>query len=260
MHKTVYMVIPAAKIAKDTSKEHIDSIVEEVLAPYCGEYAEEGQWHMDWYEVGGRWAGFSGVKKGCDCYPTENGLFGYELFDKYDVLCNKGQRGPYVIDGVEYIPIIGAKKKDIEWDCVGKFDSASMVRYMQIVLDEEERNVMLGGNIPDGFTIEGDCLYVGSGEEKILAYKKGESFADYSTRREEEYGIAIMPPDAYVDKLGKWHDDNEIWENHALMSKLMKGEGSPDEKAMEAFVDQFHDYLKNQVNDDDYFLVVDTHN
>ena len=31
MHKTVYMVIPAAKIAGDTSKEHIDSIGEEIV-------------------------------------------------------------------------------------------------------------------------------------------------------------------------------------------------------------------------------------
>lgn len=259
MHKTIYMIISKSEINGDTSKEHIDAIVERVLTPYCGSDAEEDHYYMDWYQIGGRWAGFTGVIKGTDCYPTEEGRFAYEHFDRYDAFVNNGKFGPYVIDDIEYIPIIGAKKKDIAWDCIEKFNNAWMLRYFQIVVNEAERNALLGGEIPAGFYVENDVLYLESDVEHNALYIKGETFTENMLRRGIKFGKGIMTPDAYVDKEGKWHDDNQIWENDELMRNLIENNEDLEMAVMEKFSDGLYDYLEEQVEDEDYILVIDGH-
>ena len=254
MHNTVYMVISANKIEGDASKKHIDEIVQDVLMPYCGEEAED--WHMDWYVIGGRWAGFSAVLKGTKCYESSSGTFAYSLFDKYDALMNNGEHGPYVIDGVEYIPINGARKKDILWDCIHKFDTMNTMRIFQMLLNEEDRNRYLGGVLPENYSIDGDALYLKSGS---LCYRAGESFAEFTERLGIALTKSILPVDAYIDKDGEWHNGDDLMDDAEFMEKLIEESENVVEDLEYALTERFFKYIDEDVEDDEFILVLDTH-
>ena len=113
-HKTVYMGISANKLKGSVSLENISAYVEKTMRKYVEETAKEENIKCDWYVIGGRWEGAVGAVKGTEnILLTENGLFAYQLFDQYDAIINNGQRGPYFVDDVEYIPVNAGLKKDI---------------------------------------------------------------------------------------------------------------------------------------------------
>jgi len=265
MHMTVCVGISAEKIAGKNSNEEISEVVESILHPYVEGAEDKSKWKMDWYVIGGRWEGVFGVVKGTESnniYLTESGRFAYELFDQYDVICNKGQIGPYVAGEMEYIPATGALMKDIDWYAIDKLNYFWMYRYMQIIMNEEERAERLEGKIPGGFIIENDYIYHASDENKTILYKKGETFEEHISRREIEFDKALLPLDAYVDKQGKWHDVNEVSLDREKVNEILEG-ADDSEDITELFANEFKNelnkFLDEEMQPDDYLIVLDCH-
>ena len=256
MHKIVFMIIPAEKLSGNTTKNNIDSVIDTILAPYCG--ADDSKWQMDSYEVGGRWSGFWGVVKGTDCYPSEEGRFAYRQFQFYDALVNGGEIGPYIVEGTEYIPVIGAKKKNIAWECVPLFEMYSLFKLFQIAMNED-RDVL-----PEGLIIAGDKIYAPELPGNQVVYIEGESVYENIERRGADISRGMGLPDAFVDKDGCWHDDGEIWNNTRLIEEIAKEIDSSNEADLEEvvageFLKRFYSYLDDSVEDEDYIVVVDAH-
>lgn len=260
-HKTIYIALPAAKVGGDTSREHIDELTDFILSPYVEETAAEGMMRIDWYKIGGRWTGaFAALKSAPSAYLPEDGGFGYEFIDRYDLICNSGERGPYIAGKEEFIPVNGACNKDIEWDALDKLNQYSGYRYMEMVLNRDER---VGGEVPDELEIIGDELYMIVEDDKMLFLKRGESFEERNERMEIEFDSFVMPPDAYIDLDGVWHDDNDIWERWEkggpkAISDVLSSGGNPQEVAFKEFVAGFYK-MRDSLQDDDYILVVDGH-
>lgn len=259
-HKTVYMCIPQNKLKGNVSKEHITEIVAETLAKYVEDTAEDGMMKIDWYEIGGRWAGaFATLKSATSAFLTENGLFAYEFLDKYDVICNGGQRGPYIAGCEEFMPVNGAYNHEIAWNALAKLRDYYLYKYMLMILDGDER---LGGHTPDGMEIIDDCLFL-MDDEHTLWVKKGETFDERNERLGKKFGRGMMPPDAYVDLNGVWHDDNDIWEKWEkggpkAMEKVFASGKDPQEIALEEFNEEFEQLLSS-LQPNDYVIVIDGH-
>ena len=260
-HIVVYMGIPFAKVNGDTSETHIQTIVEDILSKYVEDTAEdEYMIKMDWYEIGGRWAGAFGTMKGAaSAYPTENGVFAYKEMQNYDVVCNKGKHGPYIAGDKEFIPVNGAYKKDIAWDAVSRLSEYYLHRIMLQILNKEKP---FADNTPDWCEIQNDALYANNDEHTLLV-TRGETFEDRVKRLGQTFGRSMAAPDAYVDLSGHWHDVNGIWaEWEAGGSKAMKeifdSDKDPEEIAQEQFNAAFDKFL-DSMQDDDYFIVVDGH-
>lgn len=114
--------------------------------------------------IGGRWEGTVRAIKGAEnVLLTENGLFAYQLFDQYDAIINNGQRGPYFVDDVEYIPVNAGLKKDIAWDAISKLDQFKTFKFLELVLN---RDPCLGESLPEGYEINDGYLY--AGDDKSL--------------------------------------------------------------------------------------------
>ena len=259
-HKTVCMAISSEKLCGKFDEETVKDIVARVMARYVEETAKDEEIKCDWYSIGGRWAGsFAALKGTQNVLPAEEGRFAYELFDKYDVVVNYGKQGPYKIDDAEYIPVNGALKKDIAWDAVSKFDKYVTYRMLRMILEGDPR---IGG-VPAGYEIRENKLYVHVDGTEIHALTVGESFEVYAKARNMVFGRAVIPLDAYIDKDGVWHDDNEIWD--IWMRQLMGSKGkrglptNPEEAAYKEFRELFEKYLDNELKDDDGFLVLDCH-
>ena len=258
MHKIVFMVIPAEKLSGNTTKNNIDSVIATILAPYCGEDADDSKYQMDYYEVGGRWSGFLGVVKGKDCYPSQEGRFLYKFFDNYNGVFNGGKNGPYIVEGTEYIPIIGAKKKDIAWECVPLFEVYSYFRLFQLAMNVDR------DALPDGLIIDGNKIYDPELPGNQVVYIEGESVYENIERLGIDISRGVVLPDAFVDKDGCWHDDGEIWNNTKLIEKIAKKSGSLNGADLEdavasEFFKRFYNYLDDTVEDEDYIVVVDAH-
>lgn len=259
-HKTVYIGIPANKLRGTLDHSTIASIVEEIMKAYVEDTAKEESMKCDWYEIGGRWAGAVGAVKGSvNVLPTENGLFAYELFDQYDAIVNSGKRGPYCVDDTEYIPVDGGLKKNIAWDAVSRLDEYKTYKLFELILNRDPR---LGSGVYEGNKIiDGDLYLESAGLEKPVL-KKGEAFYDWAKRLGREFGRAMMPPDAYIDTKGIWHDDNDAWA--AFEARVMSGkfDDMPEnlqEAAQAEYIKGFESFLDNELKDDDCFVILDCH-
>ena len=254
-HIVIFIGIPANKINSDYSAQHIDQLVENILEPYVEETTEEGKMKIDWYQIGGRWEGAVAAVKGTqDVYPARQ--FAYQM-DEYIAVCCKGMAGPYIAGNTEYIPVTGARSKDIAWDALNRLELEKNYTLWKMLLN---RDPLFGGKIPDGLEIRDGDLYLKDGN--FLVLKQGETQEELIKRMNYSFNTAIMPPDAYVDLEGNWHDDNEIWDEWAsdfnAMSKMMSSDQNPHEKAQEEFCERAMAFSKN-LADDDYFIVIDGH-
>ena len=257
-HKTVYIGIPASKLKGAFDENQIASIVEKIMKKYVEETAKEENIKCDWYVIGGRWEGAVGAIKGAEnVLLTESGLFAYQLFDQYDVIINNGQRGPYFVDDVEYIPINAGLKKDIAWDAISRLDQYKSYKFFELVLNRDPR---LGDSLPEGYEIKDGDLY--AGENKSLFLKKKETFSEWVERMGIQFGRAMMPPDAYIDTKGVWHDDNDVWA--VFEKKLMSGNfddmpDNPEEAAQQAYLENYEKFMDEELEDDDCFVILDCH-
>lgn len=257
-HKTVYMGIPANELKGDISLERVSSYVEKTMAKYVEETAQEENIKCDWYVIGGRWEGAVGAVKGAEnVLLTENGLFAYQLFDQYDALINHGQRGPYFVDDIEYVPVNAGLKKSIAWDAVSRLDHYKDFKFLELVLKRDPR---LGGRLPEGYEIKDGNLF--AGEDKSLILKEGETFAEWVDRLGMQFGRAMMPPDAYIDTKGVWHDENDEWaefEKKIMSRKFKDMPENPEEAAQEAYLEKYEKFMDEELKDDDCFVILDCH-
>ena len=147
---------------------------------------------------------------------TENGLFAYQLFDQYDAIINNGHRGPYFVDDIEYAPVNAGLKKNIAWDAISRLDNYKDFKFLELVLNRDPR---LGNRLPEGYEIKDGDPFAGEGKSPIL--KEGETFVEWVDRLGMQFDRAMMPPDAYIDTKGAWHDENDEWAE--FEKKLMSG-------------------------------------
>lgn len=276
MHKTIYMGISAEKLKGDTSKENIDRIVDETLARYFIDTAQdEDEAYLDNYVVGGRWQGsFAVLKSAKTGYLTDNNLFPYKSMEGYNFMCNDDNVGPYTDGKNEYIPVSGACFKEIDEFAVSRMELYSNYKYLICLLNKDERFE------PQVLDVTEDKIYFNgeNGEERILVLKRGDSFEDYVKRIGVEFDRALGEPDAYIDFDGVWHDDHEYVRNSIkkMLSAFENGgleeafaangkifgeipEGvNHDEYSKNMFVKNFIDFMKS-FDGDDYMLVIDGH-
>lgn len=259
-HKTVYLGIPASKLNGVFDPSAIASIVEEIMAQYVEETAKEENVKCDWYVIGGRWEGTVGAIKGTEnVLLTENGTFAYTLFDKYNVIANKGNNGPYIIEDTEYIPVNGGLKKSIAWDTYSRFDSYIAYLTFELVINKDPR---IGGTLPENYEIIDNDLFLNASGKKVLVMRKKEAFSDWADRMNRYLGRVLLPPDAYIDTNGVWHDDNEIWaefEKIAMSGNFEAMPENPEETAQKEMSKRFNEFLDNELKDDDCFVVLDCH-
>jgi hypothetical protein len=257
-HKTVYMGISASQLGQMFAPDKIASIVEKTMQKYVEETAKEDDIKCDWYVIGGRWEGAVGAIKGAEnVLLTESGLFAYQLFDQYDAIINNGQRGPYFVDNVEYIPVNAGLKKEIAWDAISRLDQYKTFRFLELVLNRDPR---LGDSLPEGYEIKDGDLYAGENESLFL--KNKETFSEWADRLGIQFGRAMMPPDAYIDTKGVWHDENDAWA--VFEKKLMSGRfdempENPQEAAQEAYLENYEKFMDEELKDDDCFVILDCH-
>lgn len=259
-HKTVYMGIPAEKLCGEFSPKKIASVVSEIMGRYVEETASEENIKCDWYEIGGRWAGAIGAIKGTEnILPSKNGLFAYKVFEKYDAVVNGGQRGPYFVDEIVYIPVDAGLKKCIAWDSIAKLDEYKSYRLFQMILRRDPR---LGTELPKNFEIKGGDLYINGNGKTTLVLKNGESFYERADRMGKQFGRVMMPPDAYIDTNGVWHDDSEEWavfEAKIMSDKFDELPENPEEAAHDAYLKKYEEFLDTKLKDDDCFVILDCH-
>lgn len=257
-HKTVYMGISANKLKGSVSLENISAYVEKTMRKYVEETAKEENIKCDWYVIGGRWEGAVGAVKGTEnVLLTENGLFAYQLFDQYDAIINNGQRGPYFVDDVEYVPVNAGLKKDIAWDAISKLDQYKTFKFLELVLNRDPR---LGDSLPEGYEIKDGDLY--AGEDKSLFLKNKETFNEWAERLGIQFGRAMMPPDAYIDTKGVWHDDNDAWAEFEKIVMSGRFEDLPEnqeEAAQQAYLENYEKFMDEELKDDDCFVILDCH-
>ena len=157
MHSAVFVAIPAEKIGGDYSEENISKVVDSIVEPYNIETAPDGQTKMDYYSIGGRWAGFIGTKPNAkSIIPSSNGKFAYEIADTYDLIMNGGQPGNYKFGSLEVVPVDGATKEDIIWDSIGRLQQFVYFMSYKMMYEMDPR---LGGKIPDPYFLKDEGLY-----------------------------------------------------------------------------------------------------
>lgn len=252
MHNFLIMGIPANELKGQFDKKTVDAYAEKVL----GKYTED---KCDYFEVGGRWQGVLGAKKNnANILLTETNCFeeNYDFFGKYNALENNGANGPYIIDGVEFVPVNGGLVNEIEWDIIPRFMECVTYIVVKHVLEKDPRL----GTIPDQYRYQDGNLYLDVPNHGLhLLLKNGESFCDYAQRHEYVFNRDFIPPHAYVDLNGDWHDENEIWDD--LQNDLLSGKSLPDnihEFAANAFRDRVHDFL-DTLQPEDGVVIVDFH-
>lgn len=261
-HIIIFMSIPGEKLSGNTSKENIDRIVSETLAPYVEDTAQnDTNIKIDEYRIGGRWEGFAAaIKTNTDYYPAERGDFIYDALKQYNLICNKGAKGPYLAGDTEFVPISGAIKKNIDFLAVDKLQNYMFYKYGQMYLVKDP---FLGGtDLPEGWRIEGEDLYVGD----TLFIKGNESWEERVARTGAEFSPAMIGGvDAYIDNKGVWHDDNELWnewEREGMRVFMETGnvpEGNPHEEIPKMFEEKVDKFINEEVRDDDYLLIIDGH-
>ena len=166
-HKTIYLILSKEKVANDTSVEHISALADEVMSNYLEETATEENAKLDYYVIGGRWAGTFGAPKGTEAvFPVDENIFAYQFTDNYNAIANNGNNGAYLDDGVEYIPINGGLKKDIDRFFINRFESYTTYMLLQLFYSRDPRF----GNLPPEYEIADGCLYINYGENRIIAY------------------------------------------------------------------------------------------
>lgn len=259
-HKTVYLGISANKLNGNVSEDKIYLYVETVMSKYVEETAKSRNVKCDWYLIGGRWEGAIGAVKGTkNILSAENGTFIYTLFDEYDAIVNNGQRGPYFLDGIEYIPISGGFKKDIDWNSVSKFNQYKKFKLLELVLNRDPK---IGNKLPSEYKIVDNDLYIETDGQKNQILKKGETFSEWIKRQNIKFSREMLNPDAYVDKNGVWHDENDIWAEFEKKNINFETENmakNPFEAVQESFIKQFENFMDNELQDDDYFVILDCH-
>lgn len=252
-HKTVYMGIPANKLDGKFDPEKIASFVKTTMEQYVEETAKEGNVKCDWYVIGGRWEGSVAAIKGTqNILETQNGQFAYTFFDQYNAVMNNGQSGPYIMDNVEYIPVDGGLKKDIAWDAIAKWNAYNTYLIFKLILQKDPR---FGGGIPEGYKVIDEDLYLCPSGKDVLAVKNNENFYDWAKRLGETFERIVLPPDAYIDTKGVWHDENDLWKNCPTPSELTR----LLESSQEMFTEVFEKFLDEELQDDDCFVVLDCH-
>lgn len=259
-HKTVYLGISADELNGDVIKDKVSLYVETAMSKYVEGTATPKNIKCDYYLIGGRWDGAIGTVKGTkNILSTENGTFIYTLFDEYDAIVNNGQRGPYFLDGIEYIPISGGFKKDIDWNSISKFNLYKKFKLLELVLNRDPK---IGDKLPSGYKIVNNDLYIETDGHKNQILKKSETFSEWIKRQNIKFSREMLPPDAYVDKNGVWHDENDIWdefERNIINYKLEDMSKNPFEAVQKNFIKQFENFMDNELQDDDYFVILDCH-
>ena len=259
-HKTVFIGIPSGRLGGRFSQEKIASLVDDIMKKYVEETAEDENVKCDWYVIGGRWEGALGALKGTEgVLPADSGSFAYEFSNKYNVVVNNGGNGPYIVENDEYFPVNGGLKKSIAWDAIAKLDECTTYMILKMILARDPR---LGDRLPEAYEIRDGDLYIKAEDQNILLLKNGESFSERAVRLGQEFGPAMMPPDAFIDLRGVWHDDNDAWA--AFEKKLMSGklDEMPDnleEAAKNAFLDDFTRFREEELQGEDCIVVLDCH-
>ena len=259
-HKTVYMGIAASELKGEFDAQKIISIVDKIMAKYVEETAEDDDIKCDGYEIGGRLEGvIAAFKNSENILKTENGTFPYQGFNEYNAIVNNGNIGPYVIDEVEYIPVNGGLKKDIAWDAIEKLDEYKSISLLRMIFTRDPR---LGGNVPEVYEIKEDGLYINSDGQSTLVLKKGETFSEWADRIGKQFNRNFLPPDAYIDTNGVWHDADEYWET--FQDALINGNPDdipedPEQAASQAFLADFEKFMDDELKDNDCFVVLDCH-
>lgn len=255
-HKTVYVSIPAREIAGNTDQNHISRLVQGIMSKYVEGTAQDGNIKCDWYEIGGRWEGTFGAIKGTEnVLPAGSGSFAYELFGSYNLIVNNGQQGPYFAGETEYIPINGGLKKDIAWDAIEKLEAYTRHRFFEWILNRDPR---IEANIDEDYLIVEDGLYFKTDGEPVLILKRGETFEERNARLGQTFGKGMLSVDAYVDKNGVWHDEDNMWRKFFIGGSKNMPE-DPETAAKEELMKSFRNFLDEELEPDDYVVVLDCH-
>ena len=259
MHNFLFLGIPAKEIKNGFNYDDIEIYVNKVMSKYVTDTADEENVKCDYCQIGGRWQGVLAAKKDSkNVILTETGMFeeNYDFFQVYNALENNGENGPYVIDDVEYVPVNGGLMSDIGLDFISRFRHFEMYAYSKHIMEKDPRL----GETPDYCRIADDGLYcmTETGEENLM-YKKDESFAQFAERMEIEFMPDFIPPHAYVDLDGVWHDENEVWDN--IEAELLSGK-FPAEDVMDdagqKFAEAAYEFIKGLAPEDG-LVVVDYH-
>lgn len=258
-HKVVYLTIPGFVLKGEFSKELIEEKVASLMRHYVEETADEDDYPTcDGYEIGGRWAGALGALKGTQTVvPAQEGKFAFEFMDTYSVVVHRGQPGPYIAGKKEFVPINGGLAKDIDWTAATDLQNYMEYRIMQLALEKDP----MMGNLLHQFSFREDGLYPAQPGADIPVLKKDETFEQWCQRLGKDGQRGILPPDAYTDRQGVWHDENEVWEQ--WQEDLLRGgrgiPENPQEAAQEQFQEAFHKYLDEELQSDDCLVILDCH-
>ncbi len=259
MHRFLFLGIPAKNLSNGFKLDSIRAYVKKVMREYAMDTADEENVKCDYYEIGGRWQGvFAAKKDSKNIILTDTGMFeeNYDFFPFYDALVNDGANGPYIIDDVEYVPVNGGFMSDIDLEVVNRFREYRMYLIFKSFLDGDSRV----GNAPDTCRITEEGIYFtdDSGEERLML-KKGETFAQFTERMEIKFVPDFIPPHAYIDLDGVWHDENDVWDN--IQAELLSGKFPAldiMEIAREKFAEMVYKFMKG-LNPEDGLVVVDYH-
>lgn len=259
MHNFLFMGIPAKELKNGFNFGDIQTYADKVMSKYVAETAKDENVKCDYFQIGGRWQGvFAAKADSKNIILTDTNMFeeNYDFFQLYNALENNGANGPYIIDDVEYVPINGGLMSDIGLDFINRFRHYDMYAYSKHIMEKDPRL----GDTPDYCRIADEGLYcmTDTGEENLM-YQKGESFAQFAERMGIKFMPDFIPPHAYVDLDGVWHDENEVWDR--LQAELANGnfpKGNPTEIASQEFHKMIFEFVMS-LKDDDCLVVIDYH-
>lgn len=178
----------------------------------------------DWYQIGGRWPEMFLVRTDCKEYSEGERSW-----------CNEDAQ----LEAPEgYIWVSAARKKDIDWDAMRKWDHQKSVKAY-----EKYKSMFLDGKLEEGFygqIVEDGIIFV----DKYL-YHKGETLENFLER--------FAVPDTWKYPLGVNDivDADNWWEQDDLSCALSDNRNSDWHTSIDEYIDN--------VDDDMVLVGVDYH-
>lgn len=178
----------------------------------------------DWYQIGGRWAEMFLVRTDCKEYSEGERSW-----------CNEDAQ----LEAPEgYIWVSAARKKDIDWDAMRKWDHQKSVKAY-----EKYKSMFLDGKLEEGFygqIVEDGIIFV----DKYL-YHKGETLENFLER------FAVPDTRKYPLGVNDIVDADNWWEQDDLSCALSDNRNSDWHTSIDEYIDN--------VDDDMVLVGVDYH-
>ncbi len=182
-------------------------------------YNPNSKW--DWWEIGGRWAGYLYVKSGA--------LRGRQVTIGKKSWVH-GESDPYVSQYVDCMRVDGAKIKDLVFPTCER-DRKRAERFWELYIDgQEPQNDEERAMLKDVF------------------YRKEYFIDNYKTKENYAKAVSMFTTYAIITKDGKWHQQGQMgwW-------------GMSTDEDILGWVDGYDDLVFKNADEDDYMTIIDCH-